>query len=308
MRNLIICIAVVVVAILGSNVFAGEWTTPVSVTVINTTDQEEWSPFLSNDKLKLYFARYDGSSSEIYAVNRSSTSDPFTSETQVLQSSAGKVYSPWVSSDNLRLYYTQEYYSGGTRWGIKCSQRASVNDSWAEGTWESELNISSWVSFPTMTADELTIMFNASMSSPGNTTYDLYMATRADKNSPFSNIGKVTELNSGFNDTTPSIALSADGLTVVFSSNRGNHINYSLYTATRQSLSNPFENIEKLSLFDVPGGNATHPCLSADGKELYYVQGTGSGLADIYVSYNVPEPATIVLLGIGGILLRKLKR
>jgi hypothetical protein len=306
MRNLISCIAVAAAAILVGNTFAGEWTTPVPVTAINTADHEEWSPFLSNDKLTLYFSRLD-SPAKIFSVTRNSLSDPFASETQVLQSSAGNIYSPWVSPDNLRMYYTQEYYSGGTRWGIKSSQRASVNDSWAEGAWVSELNISSWVSFPTMTTDELTIMFNASLSSPGNTTYDLYMATRADKNSPFSNIGKVTELSSGSNDTSPSITLSADGLTAIFASNRGNLINYSLYTATRPSLSDPFGNIEHLSLFDVPGGNATHPSLSADGKELYYVQYRGSGLSDVYVSYYIPEPGTIALIGLGAFMLRRKK-
>jgi len=305
MRNVIICVAVIVAAILASNTLGGEWSTPVPVTAVNNPDHEEWSPFLSNDKLTLYYARVENGTSKIYSVTRNSTSDPFSSEAQILQSSAGKVYSPWVSTDNLRMYYSQEYYSGGSKWGIMSTQRDSVNDPWTEGTWVSPLNISSWVSFPTMTSDELTIMFNASMSSPGNSTYDLYMATRPDKDSPFSDIRQVTELNSGYDDITPSIALSGDGLTAIFSSNRGNHINYSLYMATRESLSDPFGNIEYLSMFDVPGGNATQPFLSADGSELYYLQYHGPGLCDVYVSYNVPEPATIALVGLGAFMLRR---
>ena len=74
----------------------------------------------------------------------------------------------------------------------------------------------------------------------------------------------------------------------------------------RASVNDPFGNIQHLSAFDIPGGYSVHPAISSDGTAFYFTSGGLNG--DIYVSYNVPEPETLLLLGIGGVLLRRSNR
>jgi hypothetical protein len=305
MRNQIICAAVVLFIGLFSISAMAQWTTPTAVTAINTSYYEEWTPFQSSDGLSLYFSRLRNisptSNGTIYAATRTSTSDPFSAPTQVFSSAGAHVYGAWVSPDNLSMYYTEET-SG---WRLKSSQRASVTSPWQTGTALSTLNsFSPYIGTATLTSDELNIIFTANTGDPdhGSTT-DIYTASRTNKSSSFSNITKLSELCGSFNDRDASI--SPDGLTVIFASDRDHSGNFSLYKATRQSLSNPFDNIQHLSIFDTTDGGAHHPFLSADGSALYYLQDHGMTNRNIYVSYNVPEPMTISLLAFGAFLLRR---
>jgi hypothetical protein len=75
-----------------------------------------------------------------------------------------------------------------------------------------------------------------------------------------------------------------------------------IFEATRLSLNDPFGNLQHLSVFDNPNGTAW-PSISSDGRALYFAYG-GSN-SDIYVSYNVPEPATLALFGLGVLALGK---
>jgi len=59
-----------------------------------------------------------------------------------------------------------------------------------------------------------------------------------------------------------------------------------------------------MSFLDTPGGHSQFPALSSDGTALYFMREDASGrfTRDIYVSY-IPEPATLVLLGLGAVML-----
>lgn len=77
-----------------------------------------------------------------------------------------------------------------------------------------------------------------------------------------------------------------------FESNRNGL--YQLFKATRQSLNDPFGNLEHLSFFDSPY-NPRYPALSADGRTFFFAQGTQSNGYDIYYSElrNRPPVACI---------------
>jgi hypothetical protein len=291
MRSQIICVAALLVAVLSVSAPAADWTTPVPVQSGINTQYSEVTPYLSYDGLSLYFARTVGTA-RIFEAKRSQPSGNFTSVSQVLSSPSGHVYTPWVSSDNLRMYYHEE---AGGPWQIKVSTRASSSDPWSQGTAVAGLPSSS-ICEESLSADELTMVFNNPLV--GN--WDMYIATRPDKNSAFDNIRSLSEINTSGHEERP--FLSPDALSIYYCDGTSAHI----FEATRQSLNDPFGNIQHLSAFDMPGGS-NHPdmAINSDGTAFYFVSGSN---ADIYVSYLVPEPATLVMMGIGGVLLRRFKK
>ena len=153
----------------------------------------------------------------------------------------------------------------------------------------SEINALGNVIHPRLTGDELNIFFTAAT---GNNK-DIWTATRTSKNLPFSNPQSLTELNTSTSNKSASV--TADGLTIYFDSNRNG--GSEIFKASRNSLNDPFGNVENLSFLDLPGYYvAGHPGISADGTALYFCMGNSSVASDIYVTY-IPEPTTIVLLG-----------
>jgi hypothetical protein len=291
MRRVIAVITLTFVFLTGQ-ALAAEWTTPVPVASGINTQYAEWTPFLSSNGLSLYFGRQYGSDSDItiYEAKRSQPSGDFTSVNEVL-SSSGHVIHPWVSPDNLRMYYHQE---SGT-WNMMMSQRASVNAPWSSGT--SVAGIPTGVGFSTLSADELTVVCD----NPNVGNWDMFIATRPDKNSAFGNIRSLSEINTSSVDASPS--LSPDGLSLYFHSNRNGV--QQIFEVTRLSLNDPFGNLQHLSVFDNPNG-VVWPSISSDGRALYFAYGSAN--TDIYVSYNVPEPATLALFGLGALALRKRRK
>ena len=268
------------------------WTEPVPVTEVNT-QYEEWAPFLSFDKLSLYFARVRTNISyygRIYEARRENPSGPFTSirEISELNEPLVHILCPWVSPDNLRMYYYKEQGAIGV-WSLQVSERSSVNDPWPKGTGISELNaLGNALLAPKLTADELIIFFSAYNLPGGQGEYDIWMATRPDRNSPFGQVRNLSEINTTSYELYPSP--SADGLQLYFTSNRNG--NYQLFKATRESLDAPFGNVEHLSFLDTPGGHSLFPYLSSDGSKLYFVRQVGENLSsrDIWVQDTKPQP------------------
>jgi hypothetical protein len=295
MRNLIMSVAILLAAVLTGSALAEEWTTPVPVESGINTQFDEWEPYLSYDGLSLYFSRLYTDTyfySRIFEAKRSQPSGPFTSVNQVFTTS-NHALCPWVSPDNLRMYYEHEFPSV---WRVEVSERASVNDPWPQGTVVSGLPIA--ISAPSLSADELTIVFN----NPDVGGWDMYIATRPDKSSLFGDIRNLVEINTAGFDGRP--FLSPDALSIYWDNQDLGQI----FKATRNSLNDPFGNITHLSMFDTPGGSSIQPAISSDGTAFYFSGLVGSERPDIYVSYYVPEPATIALLGIGGLLLRRSRR
>jgi len=288
-------------AVLGALALYGQasaqWAEPKSIAEINS-DYHDKSPFLSYDGLTLYFSRQDGPGwhyTRIYEATRPEPFGSFTSAEEItaLNYSGGHVDYPWVSPDNLRMYYYRT--EPGSIGRLKITERASINDPWEPGINISELNILGDLANPSLTSDELTIVFTSRDIPRGRGGYDIWMATRPDENAHFTNVINLTEINSSALDAHPSI--SPDGLTLYFDSDRNGTTQ--LFRATRESLDAPFDNLEHLSFFDSPGSSICFPSPSSDGTALYFVRWPQNDMTDIYVSY-ISEADTYYVDAING--------
>ena len=268
---------------------SGAWTEPEPVTEVNLDNAEEWSPFLSFDGLTLYFARVrspDSYNGRIFQATRPVPTGPFAAVEQVpgpLNESPGHVVCEWVSPDNLRMYYHDEV--AGTFW-LKMSERTSVDDPWPQGTGIDELNaLGCRLQMPRLTADECVLVFDASDIPGGQGDYDLWIADRPDRFSPFCRVQNLAAVNTPWRDLGP--YLSPDGLRLYLTSNRGGP--YQLFVAERPSRDESFADPVHLPYFDTPEGHSMHPCLASDGSALYFRSaGADRATADIVVSYFVP--------------------
>jgi len=141
-----------------------------------------------------------------------------------------------------------------------------------------------------ISADELSIYFDSGRSG-GYGNADLWVATRTTKNDDWStpsNLGSV--VNSSAQDNSPSI--SADGLSLYFSSNRSGAVGGSgwdamdLWVATRETTANDWGAPSNLGPV-VNSSDADYMShISADGLSLYFSSGRpgGSGQRDLWVT------------------------
>ncbi len=120
---------------------------------------------------------------------------------------------------------------------------------------------------PCLSADGLTLLFETHRPG-GQDSYDLWGCRRPTLSAPWSapeNLG--LNVNSKSFDTNPS--LSADGLTLIFSSDRDNPAG--LWVCTRATLADPWSPAKKLaSSLDTPGANDGGPEQSTDGLSLLF--------------------------------------
>lgn len=267
-----------------------DWSTPVPITELNSAASESGA-YLSADGLTMYFDRgsIPGGTSwfQLYTATRSSLSSPFTNIAPISELSAtAHVGHPCVSQDGLRLYYEKN-------WQIQISTRTSTSTPWSAGQYLNVLNSVGNVETPRLSADELTVVFDSPNGTGGHGGYDIFIASRLNTSVPFGNIRNLSELNSSANDFGAS--LSADGLSIYFTSVFSGQT--LCYKATRDTVNDQFGGCEVLPF----AAGFSNPTISADGKTMLL----GANW-DTYVS-TIPEPATMVLLGLGGMIIRKFK-
>ena len=135
---------------------------------------------------------------------------------------------------------------------------------------------------PSLSQDGLTLLFGAARQNGlGQLDEDIYIATRETTNEPFGPAQSLgPSVNAlGFGDYSPE--LSADGLTLYFSSSRpGGFGAADLYITTRESTDDPWEPPQNLG----PAVNSAYfdgqPSISANGKTLYWDSSRPDGFGD----------------------------
>jgi len=205
--------------------------------------------------------------------------------------SRGMEWNPCISSDGLELYFAK-----GT-WGdtdIVVARRDSVWEPW--GAAESLgliVNSTGWDAGPSISADGLELFF-LSIRPGGYGGPDLYAtkrATTADAWGLPANLGPT--VNSSYGDSlygewTPSI--SWDGLTLFFASARppGSATNLDIWMTRRATREDEWEPPVHLGHpIDSPYMDSS-PCISSDGRMLYFVSARPVGIGGDSDFWQVP--------------------
>ena len=170
--------------------------------------------------------------------------------------SASDDWFPTPSADQLTLWF---YSVRGGDDDIYVATRASIADPFSAAVQVAELDTAASEAGPTVTADELHMVF----SRDGLPERALFETVRLTTNDPWGTpIGIVAIHVAGQNDYDP--FLTADGLRLMFVSNRTG--NYALFEATRPTIDAAFgaaTSIDELGL-------AQSPTLSTDGLDIMF--------------------------------------
>ena len=199
-----------------------------SVTGISTTDAEG-TPFLSRDGASLYFysSRAGGSGGrDLYVATWSDADGTFSNATSVPGvNGTANDHLPWLPASELVIYFSSTRSGGLGSYDMYRATRTSRDQPFAQVTNLAGLNSSSVDQSPSLTDDELELIFASSRAGG----YDLWSATRANTSVDFGEPDPVTELNTS--DGELNVAVSGDGREVFFSSDREGSV--ALYRATR---------------------------------------------------------------------------
>ncbi len=148
-----------------------------------------------------------------------------------------------------------------------------------------KLNSSADDSDPSLTADLRQIFFTSTRAAGvgHKTGSDIWTAQRSGPTATWSSPTQVTELNSGQDDVTPEI--SADGLTIHFSSARQGEIASDVFVATRPTHNAIFTTPTRVASLS-SGSEDRSPTLSSDGLRLVLASSRegGAGATDLFVS------------------------
>jgi len=196
-----------------------------------------------------------------------------------------------LSCDGLEMYIDTAS-GGGDIWVLK---RDSIDDDWgAPENLGSSINTPDEDSFSSISTDGLTLYFSSNRPG-GNGQYDIYMTTRATRDSPWGQVVNMgPELNSSDTDGEPWI--SSDDLELYFESFRpGGYGKADIYVTKRKTQNDPWGPLENLGPVVNGPYNEQLLSLSQDGLLLLFsdhpFQDTprpdGYGGADMWMSRRV---------------------
>lgn len=255
---------------------------PVLVPGADLVQGFDYAPTLTGDELTLLYSslRTDASAlTQLYAATRSSTNAPFSVSALMASVSdgSGNDSDPALSADGLTLYFQSDRGGGLGAGDIYVTTRTTLVTDFQTPSPVDAVDTADDDTQPALDVDGS--LWLASTRAGGLGGYNLYRA--ASVGSTFQSPAPVMELNSASDEWSPT--LSADGLTIFFSSNRpGGAGKYDIYTARRASTSAPFSAPTAVAELDTSENELPH-WLSPDGCRLYLERSQGAAY-EIYVA------------------------
>ena len=285
--------------------------TPVNFgPVINSTSTEN-DPFLSHDGLTLYFnsGRQGGEyPDDIWISTRDSIESEWNqpeSFTEINTDWAER--RPTISSDGLTFLYTRSQPAGHGKiyqlkrdlpvspWGPPTLLPAPIND-----------GVTS-VGTPFMSSNSLTLHFSRP---DGNNRGDIWEAVRTSLDDPWTMRELGPNVNTSVKENSP--VMAADGLTLLFASNRpGGEGELDIWMSTRDTIGEEWGQASNLGPTINTPGQERPSQLWEPGNLLLFKSGSlngpsgllGEGASDLFYVSVIPEPSTVAMSFSGALLL-----
>ena len=276
----------------------------------------EWGSSLSPDGLSLYFDSYRPGGEgicDIWVSTRATKEDDWGAPTNLGSpiNTSAEEQSVCISADGLELYFND--HPDGPRAGtvtegdLWIATRATVFDPWGEpenlGS-TGNINTSKGGIGPSLSSDGLSLFLASPWpKDPRLNDWDLYVATRPTRDDPWSEPVNLGPMVNGINSTSLNFcpAISADGLLLVFSSNRsGGYGGTDLWMTRRAAIDGPWSEPVNLGPTVNSGRWEVEPEISPDGRSLLFCSGRAGGHGDLDIWRATIVPAAGNLKQDGG--------
>lgn len=264
-----------------------EWTPPENLGKGVNSDVSNDSPDLSPDGLELWLS----SGGDVFTSTRPDLRSPFAPRIRAVNLGDSFDSQSSLSSDGLTLLLASDF-QGKKGFDFRLWMKRRPSRTAAFGPPEllpEPLNLPGTHSAgPAFAADQLTLVFDSNRSG-GRGGFDLWQATRPDREHPF---GEVVNLGPSVNSPKHErgATLSADGLALLFYSDRpGASGGQDLYLSTRPEPGAPFGPPVPLGPVVNSPANERNPSLSVDGTTLLFESDRpgNHGKVDIWMSRRV---------------------
>lgn len=175
---------------------------------------------------------------------------------------------PTVTADLLELYFESDrpggFGGGGDIW---VSTRASPTEPWGSPTFVAELSSADDDTTPEVSADGATLILSSARPGAGGGS-NVWMATRADRSTPWSDPVPVAELNTPEREGAPALSMSLTR--IVFHSNRDDpQAEFDLFEASRASPGDAWDPPVAIAELNTSEAEVS-PYLSANGLQIWY--------------------------------------
>jgi serine/threonine protein kinase len=282
-----------------------EWTEPQNLGRVVNTKGNDHSPCISADGLTLlYHSRGHAQEDnvDIWQCRRPTIDAPWGPPERLPPAINDPKH--WcgdatLSADQLSLVFASEWRNGLGLFDLFESRRSSIDAPWSEPVGlGSEVNSVDQDRSPALSADGLVLWYTRGVSDEAR--YDLMVCRRPSRDAPFGPpVAVGPPVNALQFETDP--AISADNLVLLWTSPFSpTPYDQELWWSYRATPDSPWQPPSRLSPRFSQGG-AAEPCLSADGRELYFSSARfherdepveNYGGVDLYVSRLVRKSKT----------------
>jgi hypothetical protein len=260
-----------------------QWGTPVAISELNSPTACDVHATMTADQLMLCFSsdRSGGAGNyDLWCATRASVTDPFgPPKNQTALNAIGNDTNPGLRSDGTELFFASDR-SGNT--DLYRAVWVPADNAFELPEPVTELNTSADESGPSLTSGDLTLLFDSTRSG-GAGSFDIYLAVRPDRSSPFGTPIRLADLNTTWLDGEP--AADLEGYKVVFSSQRprpseSGQQTWRLWAA---ELNNGQWSTPEFVTFDNFQANSNSgPTILSDDSLLFHSD--ASGVCDLYIA------------------------
>lgn len=241
-----------------------------------------FGPSVTRDGDTLFFSLIDGvgddgspqgpneSDEDIFFATRATRSSAFSHALPVegLDDDGSEEGTPFISADGRSLYFFSNRAGPDTVGDrdIWVAQRGGSTGAFEAPRVVPGVNSPELDHLPWLSADELELLFVSDRPSP-NAFSNIWLTTRASTNDAFAEPVELAGINTAAREE--GFSLSADGLTLVFSSNREGSADLDIWLATRSARDAAFGEPVNLSAVNSAASDGD-AMLSPDGLELFF--------------------------------------